>query len=272
MDVINIKNETYEEFVDKFKPKLTTDDCYTPENVYQVIKDFVCEKYGIDKKRVVRPFWPGADYKKMNYDGKVVIDNPPFSILSKILEWYSNHNIDFFLFAPSLICFSLSQANKFTSICCGAQIRYENGAIVSTSFITSLGNNKIIAQSCPELTKIIEFENKKNMPSAKKKIGKYEYPDHVVTAAMINKYSKYGINYQLLRKDCMKIRRLDMQCEKKKVIYGGGFLLSEKAAAEKAAAEKAVAEKAVAEKAAAKKAAAEKWLLSDRELEIVKSL
>ena len=24
------KNETYEEFVDKFKPKLTTDDCYTP--------------------------------------------------------------------------------------------------------------------------------------------------------------------------------------------------------------------------------------------------
>ena len=257
MDVINIKNETYEELVDKFKPKLTTDDCYTPENVYQVIKDFVCEKYGIDKKRVVRPFWPGADYKKMNYDGKVVIDNPPFSILSKILEWYSNHNIDFFLFAPSVICFSSSQTNKFTSICCGAQIRYENGAIVSTSFITSLGNNEIIAQSCPELTKIIEFENEKNMPSAKKKIGKYEYPDHVVTAAMINKYSKYGINYQLLRKDCMKIRRLDMQREKKKQIYGGGFLLSEKAAAEKAAAEKA---------------AAEKWLLSDRELEIVKSL
>ena len=23
-------NESYEEFVDKFKPKLTTDDCYTP--------------------------------------------------------------------------------------------------------------------------------------------------------------------------------------------------------------------------------------------------
>ena len=27
------KGETYEEFVDKFKPKLTTDDSYTPENV-----------------------------------------------------------------------------------------------------------------------------------------------------------------------------------------------------------------------------------------------
>ena len=27
------RNENYEEFVDKFKTKLTTDDCYTPENI-----------------------------------------------------------------------------------------------------------------------------------------------------------------------------------------------------------------------------------------------
>ena len=26
-----MKNKTYEEFVDKFKPKKTTDDCYTPD-------------------------------------------------------------------------------------------------------------------------------------------------------------------------------------------------------------------------------------------------
>ena len=47
-----------------------------------------------------------------------------------------------------------------------------------------------------------------------------------------------------------------------KAIYGGGFLISEKAAAEKAAAEKAAAEKA----------AAHKFKLSEREREIVKSL
>ena len=58
-----------------------------------------------------------------------------------------------------------------------------------------------------------------------------------------------------------------MQCEKKKTIYGGGFLLSEKAAAEKAAAEKAAAEKAAAEKVNAIV-----WELSDREREIIKSL
>lgn len=30
------KSNTYEEFVDKFKPKKTTDDCYTPGAIYEV--------------------------------------------------------------------------------------------------------------------------------------------------------------------------------------------------------------------------------------------
>lgn len=28
------KNESYENFVEKFKPKKTTDDCYTPPYIY----------------------------------------------------------------------------------------------------------------------------------------------------------------------------------------------------------------------------------------------
>ena len=39
------KTETYEEFVGKFKPKLTTDDCYTPENIYQAVKNWAIEEY-----------------------------------------------------------------------------------------------------------------------------------------------------------------------------------------------------------------------------------
>lgn len=39
--------ETYEEFVDKFKPKRTTDDCYTPEGIYDVVRDYVIEKYDL---------------------------------------------------------------------------------------------------------------------------------------------------------------------------------------------------------------------------------
>lgn len=102
-----MKNESYEEFVEKFKPKKTTDDCYTPPEVYKVIKDWVCRRYGIDPEKIIRPFWPGADYQAMEYQGGcVVVDNPPFSILSKICEYYLDRGIPFFLFAPSLTCLS----------------------------------------------------------------------------------------------------------------------------------------------------------------------
>lgn len=53
-------NPEYEAFVDKFKPKLTTDDCYTPTIVYDAVAKWTAEKYGLDKKNFVRPFFPGG--------------------------------------------------------------------------------------------------------------------------------------------------------------------------------------------------------------------
>ena len=51
------QNETYEEFVVKFKPKKTTDDCYTPEAVYAALLDYVRQRYGLgDDVPIVRPF------------------------------------------------------------------------------------------------------------------------------------------------------------------------------------------------------------------------
>ena len=100
------KSKTYEEFVEKFKPKKTTDDCYTPPTIYEIVKQWACNEYGIDPAKVVRPFYPGGDYKAFPYpDGAVVIDNPPFSILASICTFYLEHGIPFFLFAPSLTCF-----------------------------------------------------------------------------------------------------------------------------------------------------------------------
>lgn len=97
----------YEAFVDKFKPKKTTDDCYTPPDVYDTVLQWVSDEYGIQGRPVVRPFWPGGDYQHETYPAEcVVIDNPPFSILSKICRWYLEHDIDFFLFAPYLTNFS----------------------------------------------------------------------------------------------------------------------------------------------------------------------
>lgn len=38
-----VETEEYKEFVDKFKIKLTTDDCYTPAGVYEIVKKFAME-------------------------------------------------------------------------------------------------------------------------------------------------------------------------------------------------------------------------------------
>lgn len=99
--------ESYEEFVEKFKPKKTTDDCYTPPRVYEAVKDWVVKEYGIDPTKVVRPFYPGGDYERFEYPkGCVVLDNPPFSILAKILRHYDERGIAYFLFAPTMTLFS----------------------------------------------------------------------------------------------------------------------------------------------------------------------
>ena len=90
------RGETYEEFVDKFKPKLTTDDCYTPPNIYEAVANWVVNEYGVDKSTFCRPFYPGGDYQNYDYSGKIVVDNPPFSILAiivKLKERYINESL-----------------------------------------------------------------------------------------------------------------------------------------------------------------------------------
>lgn len=47
-------NADYNSFVEKFEPKKTTDDCYTPENIFDAIADWVAAEYGLDKACFVR--------------------------------------------------------------------------------------------------------------------------------------------------------------------------------------------------------------------------
>lgn len=42
--------ETYEQFVEKFKPKKTTDDCMTPPEIYEVVCDYVCNRWDISQR------------------------------------------------------------------------------------------------------------------------------------------------------------------------------------------------------------------------------
>lgn len=237
-----MKSKTYEEFVEKFKPKKTADDCYTPPEVYEVIKDWVCRKYGIDPEKILRPFWPGGDYENAEYpEGFTVVDNPPFSILSKICTFYLEHEIPFFLFAPSLTALS-SRANwnRINHVMCDCKIEYENGAIVKTSFITNMEPG-IIARTEPELSKLVNAAVEGLRKEKTRQLPKYEYPDHIVTAAMMQRWAGYGVDFEVKEGDCILVSRLDAQKADKKTIFGCGLLLSDQAAAERAAAERAAA-------------------------------
>ena len=249
--------EDYEGFVDKFKPKLTTDDCYTPELVYNAIADYVANRYGLSRENFVRPFWPGGDFEAYPYKpGDVVCDNPPFSILSKILKFYTARGVKFFLFAPSLTLFS----NNLQGVCfipIDASITYQNGAVVNTAFVTNLEPDDVLIQVLPELQAAVNQADRKNTAKDKVQLPKYSYPVEVITAAMCHKFSNNGISLTIKRSSAQFTRALDDQRIMGKAIFGGGFLLSEKAAAEKAAAEKA---------------AAHIWELSLREHEIIKGL
>lgn len=267
------KSKTYDEFVEKFKPKLTTDDCFTPPLVYDTVLGWVCKEYGVDPARVVRPFWPGADYTAWDYpDGCVVVDNPPFSILAKICGYYLDRGIRFFLFAPSLTALSGKNCMKLNHIICDADITYANGANVRTAFVTNLGNDDIVLQTAPSLGKAINAAARKIRAETVRAVPKYDYPPHVVTAAMLQRYSKYGVDFGVERHECVRISALDAQKGCGKTIFGSGLLLSTAAASRHAAAERASAERAIAERAAAERAAAVEWELSAREMEIVDKL
>lgn len=254
-----MENKEYEEFVDKFKPKLTTDDCYTPKEVYDVVLDFVKENCKIEGLEILRPFYPGGDYENFDYpENSVVVDNPPFSIISKIIRFYNERGIKYFLFAPHLTLFGSNQ--DYTCIIAEAMVIYENGAKVKTAFVSNLfGDKKIIGS--PELyqrLKAINDEKKADRPC-------YQYPHNVVTVSSFSKIVAYGIYIEIDKKDVVFCSRLDHQKEFKKKIYGDGFLISKKAAAKIAAAEKAAAEKGAEKKVIY-------WELSEREKDIINKL
>ena len=234
------EDEEYKAFVDKFKAKKTTDDCYTPENVYEAIAGWVSREYGVEREHFVRPFYPGGDYQRFDYaPGAVVVDNPPFSILAEIVAHYAQTGRRFFLFAPTLTLFSSSSSSSScAALPCGVQITYENGAEVNTSFLTNLEPPDVQIRTVPELFQIVRIENDRNKKANTKELPKYIYPDEVLTAAAAYRLCKYGVAFTVRRGECLRIPAMDAQRRTGKSIFGSGYLLSTRAAAERAAAER----------------------------------
>ena len=250
--------DEYNEFLEKFEAKHTTDDCYTPPKLYDAVVEWVEKEYGVDRKNFVRPFYPGGDYQAEKYkDTDIVVDNPPFSILAEILKFYSDNNIKYFLFCPTLTMFSSVATSPATSLVVGVGIIYENKANVNTSFYTNLEDPNIRVRTLPDLYKILTDVVNEIKTETTKEVPKYDYPDYVVTSAQLAKFAKYGVEMKINTNESCRIGALDAQKEQGKGIFGSGLMLSEKAAAEKAAAEKV---------------GAIVWELSDREKEIIKGL
>ena len=99
------QGETYEDFVDKFEraKARTTDDCYTPPEIYAAILAWVRARYDLPEDcTILRPFFPGGDYEHTDYPpGAVVVDNPPFSLASKILHFFAERGIKYFIFGDA---------------------------------------------------------------------------------------------------------------------------------------------------------------------------
>lgn len=90
------------------------------------------------------------------------------------------------------------------------------------------------------------------------KIPSYKYPDNVISSAILNGLA--NVDLKIRRKEALYIKTLDAQHVKKKTVYGGGYLVSDYAAAKlKAAKLKAARESVV-------------WELSERERTLISRL
>lgn len=224
----------YESYVAKFQNKeKTTDDTYTPKDIYEAVLDYVRSIYPMEGKEVLRPFYPGGDYEKAEYpeDG-VVIDNPPFSMFTKICKFYSENKIPFFIFGPGLTIFSCLK--YCSAVIIASQIEFSNGAKVKCNFATNLLGDVLVTIS-PGLSEAIAA-----CPSQNQKVNlpKYRYPKELLAVSDLQTMAKGNIPFSIHRDEAVLVRNLDNH-PKKGGLFGDHLLISE-AAAVKAAAVKAI--------------------------------
>lgn len=214
----------YDGFIARHTPKRTTDDCYTPPHIYQAVTDWVSTNLlPLDGRKILRPFYPGGDYTAQDYTDPttVVIDNPPFSILAQILRFYSARRVPFFLFAPALTLFSATEIPGITYIITGTSIVYENGAKISTSFISNLYTDGTRLHLCHSLHAALTRAQLAANPS--KAARKISYPPALITAAVALKYIRRGLDLRVHTDHCHRVTRLD---NSSRPIFGSGYLVS----------------------------------------------
>ena len=261
----------YDSFVAKFQdngPK-TTDDTYTPRDIYESVLRYVGEMCDLSDKVILRPFYPGGDYENAEYpENGVVIDNPPFSLLMKIVAFYTSRNIPFFLFGPGL---TMGNCCKYCSvIVVSEQIMFENGAKVHCNFASNMFGD-VMVMTAPKLDEYFRNCKSQVKPNPVAKIG---YPAHVLSIGMMQQICKGGVDFVVRSNECEILKSLDRLGTNahKGGLYGHHFLLNSKKAAEKEQARTAsrLASEKAKEEAALKNT--DFIELSDRERKIIEKL
>ena len=219
----------YEGFLAKFQdnPK-TTDDCFTPKDVYEAVVEWLGTVYDMTDKVILRPFFPGGDYENSDYpENGVVIDNPPFSMFTKICAFYSRHKIPFFLFGPGMTITSCCKCGC-TAVMVDNNIVWENGAVVRVDSASNLFGD-IVAMTAPKLRQMLAACPSQNV---KKALPQFSYPAEVVRVSDFHVICSGDVDYVLRRSECDLTKKLDY----KDGMFGDFFLVSSDKGAEKEAA------------------------------------
>ncbi len=170
----------YESYVAKFRdlPK-TTDDTYTPPDVYEAVLQYLREEGKLtDAHTILRPFYPGGDYERAEYpENGIVIDNPPFSMFSKICKFYTARHIPFFLFGPGMTIATVS--TYATAVIINTGLVFENGANVRVNFASSLFPD-VAMMTAPRLNDLIRACPSQNQ---KKELPIYDTPDELLSVS-----------------------------------------------------------------------------------------
>lgn len=196
----------YESYVAKFQNKeKTTDDTYTPPDVYDAVLHYVGTIYDMTGKEVLRPFYPGGDYRHAVYpDDGVVIDNPPFSIFTEICKFYSEAKIPFFLFGPGLTIFS---ALRYCSVVViSRQITFSNGAKVKCNFATNLIGDTWATTAVALDQALSKCKSQDNV----KRLTKYSFPVNLVSVSDLQRISRGDEDFSIKKTDGVICQNLDL--------------------------------------------------------------
>lgn len=229
----------YDSFVAKFAANhaKTTDDTYTPRDVYEAVVEYVSTITDMSGKEILRPFYPGGDYRNAEYpENGVVIDNPPFSMFTKIVRFYTHEEIPFFLFGPGL---TIASCCKYcTAVIVPEQITFDNGATVRCNFASNLYGDTMIttAPLLGELLSRCQSQKPKNpLPS-------FEYPDELLSVSDMQTIARNGEQFSVSRSEAVIVKDLD-QHPKKGGLFGDHLLLSKAKTSEKIRAKQQVKER-----------------------------